>query len=135
MTFARRVFTVAWIYGFVSLLPMYFMEARFMSRIPPALTHPEFYYGFVGVALAWQVLFIVIAREPARLRPAMLPAVLEKLGWGIAVPVLVLQGRAPGFFIPAAVIDLLLAVAFVLAWRKVGREPFPSPAESTGPRG
>jgi len=135
MTFARRVFTAAWIYGFVSLLPMYFMEARFMARIPPALTHPEFYYGFVGVALAWQVLFIVIAREPVRLRPAMLPAVLEKLGWGIAVPVLVLQGRAPSFFIPAAVIDLLLAVAFVVAWQKVGREPFPSRAASTDARG
>ena len=123
MTFARRVFTVAWIYGFVSLLPMYFMEARFMERIPPALTHPEFYYGFVGVALAWQVLFVLIAREPARLRPAMPPAVLEKLGWGIAVPVLVLQGRAPSFFVPAAVIDLVLAALFVIAWRKTASEP------------
>ncbi len=118
MTFARRVFTVAWVYGFLSLLPMYFMEAWYMERLPPALTHPEFYYGFIGVALAWQALFVLIAREPARLRPAMLPAVLEKLGWGIAVPVLVLQGRAPSFFLPAAAIDLLLAVLFVMAWRK-----------------
>jgi hypothetical protein len=122
MTFARRVFTVAWVYGFLSLVPMYFMEDWYMQRIPPALTHPEFYYGFIGVALAWQVLFILIAREPARLRPAMLPAVLEKAGWGIAVPVLVLQGRAPSFFVPAAVIDLVLGVLFVLAWRKVGQE-------------
>lgn len=118
MTFARRVFTVAWIYGFASLLPMYVMEGWYMERLPPALTHPEFYYGFIGVALAWQVLFVLIARDPVRLRPAMLPAVLEKLGWGIAVPVLVLQGRAPGFFIPAAVIDLVLGTLFVMAWRK-----------------
>jgi len=118
MTFARRVFTVAWIYGFVALLPMYFMEDWYMERMPPALTHPEFYYGFIGVALAWQVLFVLIAREPERLRPAMLAAVLDKLGWGIAVPTLVLQGRAPSFFIPAAVIDLILAVLFVMAWRK-----------------
>ncbi|MDH4131220.1 MAG: hypothetical protein OEV95_05365 [Gemmatimonadota bacterium] len=118
MTFARRVFTVAWIYGFVALLPMYFMEGWYGERLPPALTHPEFYYGFIGVALAWQVLFVVIARDPARLRPAMLPAVLEKLGWGIAVPVLVLQGRAPRFFVPAAAVDLVLALLFVMAWRK-----------------
>ena len=118
MTFARRVFTVAWVYGFLSLLPMYFLEGWYMERLPPALTHPEFYYGFIGVALAWQVLFVLIARDPARLRPAMLPAVLEKLGWGIAVPVLVLQGRAPAFFLPAAVIDLVLGVLFVMAWRK-----------------
>jgi hypothetical protein len=109
---------VAWIYGFVALLPMYFMEGWYGERLPPALTHPEFYYGFIGVALAWQVLFVVIARDPARLRPAMLPAVLEKLGWGIAVPVLVLQGRAPRFFVPAAAVDLVLALLFVMAWRK-----------------
>ena len=118
MTFARRVFTVAWVYGFLSLVPMYFMEGWYMERVPPALTHPEFYYGFIGVALAWQVLFVLIAREPARLRPAMLPAVLEKLGWGIAVPVLVLQGRTSSFFVPAAAIDLVLGVLFVMAWRK-----------------
>jgi hypothetical protein len=118
MTFARRVFTVAWVYGFLSLVPMYFMESWYMERVPPALAHPEFYYGFIGVALAWQVLFVLIARDPARLRPAMLPAVLEKLGWGIAVPVLVLQGRASSFFVPAAVIDLVLGTLFVLAWRK-----------------
>lgn len=122
MTFARRVFTVAWVYGFVSLLPMYFMERQFMDRLPPALTHPEFYYGFLGVALAWQVLFVLIAREPARLRPAMLPAVLEKVGWGVAVPILVWQGRAPDFFLPAAAIDLVLAVLFVMAWRKTGQD-------------
>ena len=64
----------------------------------------------------------MIAREPARLRPAMLPAVLEKLGWGIAVPVLVAQGRIGTFFMPAAVIDLVLAALFVAAWRKVGAD-------------
>ena len=119
MTFARRVFNLAAIYGFVSLVPMYFLERRLLERMPPALTHPEFYYGFVGVALAWQVLFVLIAREPARLRPAMLPAVLEKLSWGVAVLVLMAQGRLGSFFLPAALIDLLLAALFIAAWRSV----------------
>jgi hypothetical protein len=118
MHFARRVFTVAWIYGVISLIPMYFIERRLMERIPPPLTHPEFYYGFVGVALAWQILFFLIARDPVRLRPAMLPAVAEKLAWGIGVPVLVAQGRSPAYFLPSAVIDLLLAAAFIVAWRR-----------------
>lgn len=117
MTFARRVFGLAALYGFVALVPMYFLEDRLMARMPPALTHPEFYYGFVGVALAWQVLFVLIAREPARLRPAMLPAILEKVSWGVAVIVLVWQGRMGTFFVPAAVIDLLLGALFVAAWR------------------
>jgi len=117
VTFARRVFGLAALYGFVALVPMYFLEDRLMARMPPALTHPEFYYGFVGVALAWQVLFVLIAREPARLRPAMLPAILEKVSWGVAVIVLVWQGRMGTFFVPAAVIDLLLGALFVAAWR------------------
>ena len=120
MTFARRVFGLAAVYGFVSLVPMYFIERRLMEQLPPPLTHPEFYYGFVGVALSWQVLFVLIAREPARLRPAMLPAVLEKLSWGIGVLVLVSLGRIGTFFVPAAVIDLVLAALFVAAWRRVG---------------
>jgi hypothetical protein len=120
VTFARRVFGLAAVYGFVSLVPMYFIERRLMVQLPPPLTHPEFYYGFVGVALAWQVLFVLIAREPARLRPAMLPAVLEKLSWGIGVLVLVSLGRVGSFFVPAAVIDLVLAALFLAAWRRVG---------------
>jgi len=123
VTFARRVFYLAAIYGFVSLVPMYSLERRLLERMPPALTHPEFYYGFVGVALAWQVLFVLIAREPARLRPAMLPAVLEKLSWGAAVLVLMAQGRIGSFFLPAALIDLLLAALFMAAWRSVGDAP------------
>jgi hypothetical protein len=120
VTFARRVFGLAAVYGFVSLVPMYFIERRLMVQLPPPLTHPEFYYGFVGVALSWQVLFVLIAREPARLRPAMLPAVLEKLSWGIGVLVLVSLGRVGSFFVPAAVIDLVLAALFLAAWRRVG---------------
>jgi hypothetical protein len=119
VTFARRVFGLAALYGIVSLIPMYFLEQRLMARMPPPLSHPEFYYGFAGVAFAWQVLFVLIAREPARLRPAMLPAVLEKLTWGVGVLVLVSQGRAGNFFVPAAVIDLLLAALFVAAWRRM----------------
>jgi len=120
VTFARRVFGLAAVYGFVSLVPMYFIERRLMEQLPPPLTHPEFYYGFVGVALSWQVLFVLIAREPARLRPAMLPAVLEKLSWGIGVLALVSLGLIGTFFVPAAVIDLVLAALFVAAWRRVG---------------
>jgi len=120
MTFARRVFTLAWIYGLLSLLPMYFLEELVMARMPPALAHPEFYYGFVGVAFAWQLLFILIARDPGRLRPAMLPAVVEKLAWGIGASVLILQGRTSTLFVPAAAIDLLLAGLFLAAWSKTG---------------
>jgi len=118
MTFARRVFTVAWIYGLAVLVPMLLLEHQVMERVPPPLSHPEFYYGFLGAAIAWQLVFRLIARDPARFRPVIVPALVEKLVWGIGVLVLATQGRTPTFFVTGAVIDLVLAVLFVMAWRK-----------------
>jgi hypothetical protein len=118
MIFARRVFTVAGVYGIVVLLPMMFLEEAVARRAPPAFTHPEFYYGFVGVALAWQLVFLLVGRDPARLRPVMLPAVLEKVVWGVGVCILYAQGRTGAFFLGGAVVDLLLAALFVAAWRR-----------------
>jgi hypothetical protein len=40
----------------------------------------------------------------------------------VAVLVLMAQGRLGGFFLPAALIDLLLAALFVAAWRSVAGE-------------
>jgi len=114
--FARRVFTWAGLYGLVALLPMYVLEARLGELFPPALTHPEFYYGFAGVAGAWQVAFLLIGSDPVRFRPIMLPAVLEKLGYGIAVGVLIAQGRTPVALMGTGVIDLALAALFTAAY-------------------
>lgn len=118
MIFARRVFLIAGLYGIASLAPMYFLEARLGRDFPPAITHPEHFYGFVGVALAWQVLFLVLSRDPVRYRPMMIPAILEKLSFGIAVWVLFAQGRLAPLMLGPGSIDLVLAVFFVLAfWR------------------
>ena len=53
MSFARWVFRIAGIYGVLVIAPMYFLESRFPAENPPPITHPEFFYGFVGVTLAW----------------------------------------------------------------------------------
>lgn len=120
MRFAKIVFYVAGIYGLVNLLPQYFMEAKVGNDFPPAITHPEFFYGFLGVAAAWQVLFLMIARDPARLRPAMLPGVLEKVSFGMATLVLYFKGRLPGMVLSFGVIDLIFAALFVAAYRASG---------------
>ncbi|HWP65876.1 MAG TPA: hypothetical protein VNO26_08200 [Candidatus Limnocylindria bacterium] len=114
--FARRVFIGAGIYGLVGLLPLFFMERRFVELFPPALSHPEFFYGFAGVALAWQVAFLVIGSDPVRFRPLMLPAVLEKVTYGGAVVALAIQGRTALPLVGTAVIDLVLALLFAAAF-------------------
>ncbi|CAG0932927.1 hypothetical protein PLCT1_02217 [Planctomycetaceae bacterium] len=93
------------------------MEARVGRDFPPPITHPEHFYGFIGVALSWQVLFVVIARDPVRYRPVMPVAVLEKLGFGIAAVVLFAQGRLHAAVLGAGIIDLVLAALFLAAFR------------------
>jgi hypothetical protein len=118
MKFAKVVFWVAGIWGLLVITPLYFMFDLIGEKDPPAINHPGFYYGFVGLALAWQVAFLFIAQEPVRLRPMMIPSVIEKFAWGATVTVLVLQGRMrPSDFMFAGT-DMLLGLLFVAAYWK-----------------
>lgn len=115
--FAARVFRIAAIYGILALAPQYFLEERVGRDFPPPITHPEHFYGFIGVALAWQLAFLLIAKDPVRYRLFMLPAIAEKLAFGIAAPVLFLLGRAPAPVAFFGGLDLLLATLFFVAFR------------------
>ena len=88
MKFAKIVFLIAGIYGVLILTPIYFMEGKIGRDTPPAITHPEFLYGFLGVALSWQFLFLVLSRDPLRYRAMILPSILEKVSYGIALVLL-----------------------------------------------
>lgn len=78
MTFSKWVFTGAGVWGVLVVPPLYFLYETVGRMSPPAVTHPEFYYGFIGVTLAWQLAFFVIASDPVRFRLLMLPAICEK---------------------------------------------------------
>ena len=118
MRFAKVVYWVAGIWGLLVITPLYFMFDLIGTKDPPAITHPGFYYGFVGVALAWQIAFLVIARDPVRFRPMMIPSMVEKFSYGISVVVLVVQGRMHGSDLVFAGTDLTLGVLFVAAWAR-----------------
>jgi len=62
MQFARLTFAIAGVSGALATLPLYFLEEQINQRTPLPITHPKFYYGFVGVVLAWQILFLIISR-------------------------------------------------------------------------
>jgi hypothetical protein len=122
MKFAKVVFWVAGIWGLLVITPLYFMFDLIGKKDPPAITHPGFYYGFVGVAIAWQIAFIFIARDPVSLRPMMIPSVIEKFSYGIAVTVLVAQGRMHPSDMMFAATDTLLGVLFVVAYWKTRKK-------------
>lgn len=118
MRFAKIVFWCAGIWGIVVLTPLYFMLRAVNLQTPPAITHPEFYYGFVGVALAWQFAFILIATDPVRFKPMMIPSVLEKFGYAATMVVLDSQMRLSHRQAIVAIPDLILGILFVAAYFK-----------------
>jgi hypothetical protein len=119
MRFARWIFTIAGIYGIVSVLPLYFMESLIDRQDPPPITHPLFFYGFAGVVLVWQLLFLAIARDPDRMRPVIPFAIGEKLSFGLAAMVLHRQGRLDPTDLWLGWADLILALLFVVAWLRL----------------
>jgi hypothetical protein len=118
MRFAKVVFWIAGVWGVLVITPLYFMFDRINRADPPPITHPGFFYGFVGAALAWQIVFFLIATDPARYRPLMIPSLFEKLSYSAAVVLLVLEGRMHASDLVFGGTDLLLGVLFALAYFK-----------------
>jgi hypothetical protein len=119
MKFSRWLFRIAGIYGLIVLVPQYFLEGKIGEQTPPAITHPEFFYGFLGVAIVWQIAFLIIAQDPMQFRAMIIPSVLEKFSFGIAAIVLFYQERIPPMVFGAGMVDLLLGALFVVAWRRL----------------
>ena len=121
MKFAKSVFWIATIWGVLTLSPLYFIFDLIGRQDPPPITHPAFYYGFVSVGLAFQFVFFVIAKDPGRLRPMMIPSVLEKFGYGATLLVLFLQNRLHPQDLALGAIDALFGVLFLVAFFKTGQ--------------
>ena len=101
---------------------MFFLEGRFGRDYPPPITHPEFYYGFVGAVFAWQLVYLLVAWDPLSYRPLMLLGALCKMSFVTATFILVAQGRAPAGPAMLVTVDVVLSVLFVWAFVKTGRE-------------
>jgi hypothetical protein len=121
----RRLFYIAGVYGLVFLPPQYFFEHRIGADYPPAITHPEYFYGFLGVTIAWQLVYILIGTDPSRFRPLMLLAALAKFSFTAAVAALYANGRVPAIVCIFAAIDCLLAVLFLVSFAQLGHTKKP----------
>jgi hypothetical protein len=116
MRFAKVVFRVAGMWGIVVLTPLYFLVDLAGRRYGVPADYPHFFYGFLSVAMAWQIAFLVIGSNPARFRPLMIPSVVEKLGYVAGVAVLYGQGRLSAVDATSAAPDLVLGVLFIVAF-------------------
>ncbi len=120
--FAKWVFLIAAIYGFIIILPDYFLE----HAITPPINHVIYYYGFVSLALAWQVAFLIISFDTRRYRIMMLPAVIDKAGFALPAWLLYIHGSGDRAVLPFASIDLIFGILFLIAFALV-RSPAPAP--------
>jgi len=118
MKFAKIVFYAAAIWGILVLTPLYFLFDRIGQQDPPPITHPGFYYGFVGVGLAWQIAFLIIATNPARFRPLMIACMVEKFSYSASLTVLYLQRRLHPTDLTFGAVDFLFGLLFAAAFLK-----------------
>ena len=116
MKFAKSVFLLAGFYGLLVTIPLFFTE---MQTAPLGLNYPEFYYGFAGVTLAWQLLFILLSRDPLRFRPLIPAAILEKLIFAVGIFVLSSQRQIGSRILTAALIDGGIGLLFTAAYLRM----------------
>ncbi|HEV3036778.1 MAG TPA: hypothetical protein VHA33_03230 [Candidatus Angelobacter sp.] len=119
--FARLTFLIAGFWGLIIIVPGFFAENMVNKQFPPAISHPEFYYGFFGTAFAWQIAFFIVSKDPLRMRALIPAAVVEKLAYAIAIAALFLSGRIAAPMAIFGAIDLLFGILFAVAYLKLGR--------------
>ena len=122
MKFAKYTFYAAGIYGLFVLLPQFFLLEKTGRDFPPVVTHPEYYYGFVAVAVAFQIVFLIIGSNPVRYRTLMLAALVEKFPFVIIVYALYAAGRANVMILGGATLDLILGILFIVSYLKTPKE-------------
>lgn len=115
--FARKVFLAACAWGAVTLLPLPFLRSE-IERSGP-LAHAEYFYGFIGVCLVFQVIFFMISRRPAYYRALIPCCALEKAAFAGPAVVLVAAGQAATSLLFFAGGDTLLLLLFLLAHRSM----------------
>ena len=116
----RIGFWIAGIYGLAATLPLYLGT--------PPTAGGLWYYGFAGAAAATQLLYLLIATDPARFRPTILVGITSKLSFAIPALILFARGAAGRPILIAAMIDLALAAFFALAFmRLTPAAPAPPP--------
>ena len=118
MRFAKFAFIGAGVWGLVVIAPLYFLfDISGQEYVLPA-SYPHFFYGFLVVTTAWQIAFLLIGSNPVRFRPLMIPSIVEKLGYVVAVAVPHGNGYISNAEAMTAAPDLLLGVLFVAAFVK-----------------
>lgn len=122
MKLAKWTFRTAGIFGLIVMVPILCAEKLIPKIMPPAITHPEFFYGFVILNICWQILYIFLSKDPVRFRPMMIPSFLAKGSGPVALLWLYFQGRISSQWITTTIMDGVFALLFLVSFWITGRE-------------
>lgn len=118
MRLARIIFIGAGIWGLAALTPFYWLVDVTGRHYAPPNDYPQFFYGFIAVAIVWQIAFLLIGSNPARYRTLMIPAMLEKFSYVTTLAVLFGQSRISAIDVQPAIPDGLIGILFIVAFFK-----------------
>lgn len=115
MRFAKWVFTAAAVYGLITIPLTYLAEGALVRRYGP-LGQPIWFYGFLGVVLVFQLVYLQTGRDPVRYRPFMLLSLLAKLSFVVTAAAMFLAGRTVAEQALVTTPDLIWSGLFVIAY-------------------
>jgi hypothetical protein len=122
MRFRNNVFWWGGLYGVLLAIAFFLGEKKIAAKMPPEITHPEYYYAFAGALLVWHLLYLYISNNLQRCRPIMPFATLEKISFAAPVLVLYATGRVTSLgLVGGAVGDLVWGALFLAKYFKVPR--------------
>jgi hypothetical protein len=121
--FAKTVFGIAGVWGILVLAPLFFHVDLLGRKYPPPASYPHFFYGFVALAVVFQLVFFIIASDPTRFRPMIIPSILEKATYVAVCAVLYSRGQITSTAASTCGADLLLGVLFLCAYFATHPEP------------
>ena len=116
MRLAKIIFIGAGIWGIAVLTPLYWLVDISGRHYAPPNDYPQFFYGFIGVAIAWQIAFLVIGSNPARFRMLMIPAMIEKFGYISTLILMYGRSQISSIDVQPAVPDGLIGLLFIVAF-------------------
>lgn len=127
MKLARVTFVVAGIVGLIPFGPLaYEIAAKGEALLPAINSMGPLFHVSVFQYVCWQLFFFVLAVDPVRFRPMMIPAYFVEVMAPFSPMWLLLYGYSN--WIPIAVANLVLSILFLVAFWVTGQEPVERPA-------
>jgi hypothetical protein len=122
MKLAKWTFRTAGIFGLIVMVPLLFAMKLIDQIMPPAVNHPEFFYGFVILNICWQILYLFLSKDPIRFRPMMIPSFFAKASGSIALMWLYIQDRISSQWVATAILDGVFAILFLISFWVIRQE-------------